>query len=82
MFVVLFKPHAFGPGQPSPEATVIILFWVAFGGLFFGLTSGLLQICTEFAVLRRERFVGLRAGPYVLAKAAVLLPLLAVVIEL
>ena len=79
MFVVLFKPYAFGPGVPSPEATVMILFWVAFGGFFFGLTYGLLQICTEFAVLRRERFVGLRAGPYVLAKAAVLLPLLAVV---
>jgi ABC-type multidrug transport system ATPase subunit len=79
MFVVLFKPHAFGPGVPSPEATVMILFWVAFGGFFFGLTYGLLQICTEFAVLRRERFAGLRAGPYVLAKAAVLLPLLAVV---
>jgi hypothetical protein len=79
MFVVLFKPHAFGPGQPSPEATVMILFWVAFGGFFFGLTYGLLQICTEFAVLRRERFAGLRTGPYVLAKAAVLLPVLAVV---
>jgi len=58
---------------------VMILFWVAFGGFFFGLTYGLLQICTEFAVLRRERFVGLRAGPYVLAKVAVLLPLLVVV---
>jgi hypothetical protein len=79
MFVVLFRPHAFGPGQPSPEATVMILFWVAFGGFFFGLTYGLLQICTEFAVLRRERFAGLRAGPYVLAKVAVLLPLLTVV---
>ena len=79
MFVVLFRPHAFGPGVPSPEATVMILFWVAFGGFFFGLTYGLLQICTEFAVLRRERFVGLRAGPYVLAKVAVLLPVLAVV---
>jgi ABC-type transport system involved in multi-copper enzyme maturation permease subunit len=79
MFVVLFKPHAFGPGVPSPGATVMILFWVAFGGFFFGLTYGLLQICAEFAVLRRERFVGLRAGPYVLAKVAVLLPLLAAV---
>ena len=36
----------------------MILFWVAFGGFFFGLTYGLLQICTEFAVLRRERFAG------------------------
>lgn len=79
MFLVLFRPGAFDPAHPSPTATVMILFWVAFGGFFFGLTYGLLQICAEFAVLRRERFVGLSAGAYVLAKAAVLLPLLAVV---
>jgi ABC-type multidrug transport system ATPase subunit len=79
MFAVLFKPHAFDPLRPSPSATVMILFWVAFGSFFFGLTYGLLQISTEFAVLRRERFVGLRTGPYVLAKAAVLVLLLAAV---
>jgi ABC-type multidrug transport system ATPase subunit len=79
MFLVLFRPGAFVLAQPNPEATVMIASWVAFGGFFFGLTYGLLQICTEFAVLRRERFAGLNAGAYVLAKAAVLLPLLAVV---
>jgi ABC-type multidrug transport system ATPase subunit/ABC-type multidrug transport system permease subunit len=79
MFVVLFKPGAFNPVHPSPSATEMIVFWVAFGGFFFGLTYGLLQICTELAVLRRERFAGLRAGPYVLAKVAVLLPVLAAV---
>jgi ABC-type multidrug transport system ATPase subunit len=79
MFAVLFRPGAFDPAQPSPGTTVMILFWIAFGGFFFGLTYGLLQISTEFAVLRRERFAGLRAGPYVLAKAGVLLPLLVVV---
>jgi hypothetical protein len=57
----------------------MILFWIAFGGFFFGLTYGLLQICTEFAIVRRERLAGLGIGPYVLAKATVLLPLLAVV---
>jgi ABC-type multidrug transport system ATPase subunit len=79
MFVVLFKPNAFAFDHPSPSATVMILFWIAFGGFFFGLTYGLLQICTEFAILRRERFVGLRIVPYVLAKVVVLLPLLAAV---
>jgi ABC-type multidrug transport system permease subunit len=79
MFLVLFRPGAFDPSHPSPTATVMILFWVAFGGFFFGLTYGLLQICAEFAVLRRERFAGLGTGAYVLAKAAVLLPLLAIV---
>ncbi|MDL4812915.1 ATP-binding cassette domain-containing protein [Actinomadura opuntiae] len=79
MFAVLFRPGAFAPDSPSPGATVMILFWIAFGGFFFGLTYGLLQVCTELPVLRRERLTGLRIGPYVLAKAAVLLPLLAVV---
>lgn len=79
MFLVLFRPGAFAAADPSPEATVMILFWMAFGGFFFGLTYGLLQICAEFGVLRRERFAGLGAGAYVLAKAAVLVPLLALV---
>ncbi|MGH8964320.1 MAG: ABC transporter permease, partial [Actinomycetes bacterium] len=79
MFAVLFRPGAFSPASPSPGATVMILFWIAFGGFFFGLTYGLLQICAELPVVRRERLTGLRVGPYVLAKVAVLLPLLAVV---
>jgi ABC-type multidrug transport system ATPase subunit len=79
MFLVLFRPGAFDPARPSPAATVMIMFWVAFGGFFFGLTYGLLAICTEWGVLRRERFAGLGAGAYVLAKVCVLLPLLAAV---
>lgn len=79
MFLVLFRSGAFDPAHPSPEATVMIVFWLAFGAFFFGLTYGLLQICAEFGVLRRERFAGLGAVAYVLSKAAVLLPLLAVV---
>lgn len=79
MIVVLFRPYAFDIADPSPSATAMILFWLAFGGFFFGLTYGLLQICTEMAILRRERFVVLRVGSYLMAKLAVLLPLLAVV---
>ena len=79
MFLVLFRPGAFDPADPSPAATVQILFWVAFGGFFFGLTYGLLQICGEYGVLRRERFAGVGATAYVLSKVAVLLPLLALV---
>ena len=79
MFLVLFRPGAFNPADPSPAATMQILFWVAFGGFFFGLTYGLLQICGEYSVLRRERFAGVGATAYVLAKVAVLLPLLALV---
>ncbi|MEU8168685.1 ATP-binding cassette domain-containing protein [Micromonospora sp. NPDC049004] len=79
MFALLFRPGAFDPTNPRPTVTVMILFWIAFGGFFFGLTYGLLQICTELPILRRERLAGVRLLPYLLAKVAVLLPLLALV---
>ena len=77
MFVMLFRAGAFAPADPNPGTAAMILFWIAFGAFFFGLTYGLLQICTEIAVVRRERLTVLRLGPYVLAKATVLLPVLA-----
>ncbi|MCG5468061.1 ATP-binding cassette domain-containing protein [Micromonospora sp. LAH09] len=79
MFALLFRPGAFDPTRPSPTVTVMILFWIAFGGFFFGLTYGLLQICTESPILRRERLAGVRLVPYLMGKVAVLLPLLALV---
>jgi len=39
-----------------------MVFWIAFDGFFFGLTSSLLQIVGEMAVLRRERLAGLSLG--------------------
>jgi hypothetical protein len=59
---------------------VMIAFWVVFGAIFFGLTYGLLQICTEQTILRREHFVGLRLGAYVASKVTVLVPFLALVV--
>jgi len=78
LLLMLFRPGTFNSADPSPEAAVMIAFWVAFGAFFTGFAYGLPQICAEFSVLRRERFAGLGAGSYVLAKAAVLVPLLAV----
>jgi ABC-type multidrug transport system ATPase subunit len=80
MFAVLFRPGAFDFADPSPSAIVMILFWVSFGAFFFGLTYGLLQICTERAILRREHLVGLRLSSYLLSKVTVLLPFLLVVV--
>jgi ABC-type multidrug transport system ATPase subunit len=82
MFAILFRSGAFALADPSPQAAVMILFWVAFGGFFFGLTYGLLQICTEFSIYHRERLVNLRVGPYVLSKMAVLVPLMVIVVVL
>jgi ABC-type multidrug transport system permease subunit len=55
-------------------------FWVVFAAFFFGLTYGLLQICTERTILRRERLVGLRLGSYVASKVTILVPFLFLVV--
>lgn len=78
MFAVLFRPGAFTPATSEPGSTAMIMFWIAFGAFFFGLTYGLLQICTELPVLRREWLAGLRIGPYVASKLTTVLPVLAV----
>jgi ABC-type multidrug transport system ATPase subunit len=80
MFAVLFKPGAFDAVDPDPAAAVMIAFWTAFAGFFFGLTFGLLQIVTEVPIVRRERFVGLNLGSYLAAKLTVLVPVLGAVI--
>lgn len=78
MFAVLFRAGAFDRAAPDPGSTAMITFWIAFGAFFFGLTYGLLQICTELPVLRREWLAGLRIGPYVASKLTTMLPVLAV----
>jgi ABC-type multidrug transport system ATPase subunit len=80
MFAILFRPGAFDMQDPSPSSMVMIGFWVVFAAFFFGLTYGLLQICTERSILRRERLVGLRPGAYVASKVTVLVPFLLFVI--
>ncbi len=80
MFAILFRPGAFDVQDPSPSSMVMVGFWVVFAAFFFGLTYGLLQICTERTILRREHLVGLRLGAYVAAKVTVLVPFLLLVI--
>ncbi len=80
MFAILFRPGAFDMHDPSPSSMVMIGFWVVFAAFFFGLTYGLLQICTERTIVQRERLVGLRLGAYVASKVTVLVPFLLVVI--
>jgi ABC-type multidrug transport system ATPase subunit len=71
-FLVLLGLGAFDPARPGAS------FWAVFGGFFVGLAYGLPQIRPELGTLRAERFCGLSPGAYVLAKSAVLAPLLAV----
>jgi hypothetical protein len=80
MFAVLFRPGAFDVQDPSPNSMVMIGFWIVFAAFFFGLTYGLLQICTERSILRREHLVGLRPGAYVASKVTVLVPFLLIVV--
>jgi len=78
MFVVLFRPGALNVGA-DPTGAVMEAFWLAFAGFFFGLTFGLLQICTEVPVLRREHQSGVRDVAYLASKVVLLAPLLLVV---
>jgi ABC-type multidrug transport system ATPase subunit len=79
MFAVLFPTHAFDASVVDRGTTIAIVYWLAFAGFFFGLTFGLLQVCTELPILRRERVATIDIGPYLVAKAAVLVPVLAVI---
>ena len=54
-------------------------YWLAFAGFFFGLTYGLLQICTEVPILRREHQSGVSNTAYLASKVALLAPVLLVV---
>ena len=71
-FLVLLGLGALDPARPGGA------FWAVFGGFFVGLAYGVPQIRPEAGALRAERFSGLSSGAYVLAKAAVLVPPLAV----
>lgn len=78
MFAVLFQPGVFD-GQVDAVAARAVAYWISFAGFFFGLTFGLLQICTELAVVRRERVSSIDVGPYLAGKITVLVPALLVV---
>ena len=82
MFAILFRPGTFDLHDPNPTSMVMIGFWVVFGAFFFGLTYGLLQICTERTILRHERNVGLRPRRVYVASGArtVLVPFLLLVV--
>ena len=78
MFAVLFQPGAFESGADG-TAAVMEAYWLAFAGFFFGLTYGLLQVCTEVPVLRREHQSGVSDGAYLASKVALLAPVLLLV---
>ena len=80
MLAVLFRAGAFDFRHPSPSSMVMLGFWIVFGAFFFGITYGLLQICTERTIVWRERLVGLRLGAYVASKVTVLVPFLLLVV--
>jgi hypothetical protein len=79
MMAVMFRPGALEPGTAGLQSAVQTVYWLAFAAFFFGLTYGLLQIVVELPVVRRDRLAGMSAGAYVVAKATVLAPVLALV---
>jgi hypothetical protein len=70
-FAILIGGGAYnGPGAS--------LAWPAIGGFCIGMAYGLPHTRGEFGVLRAERFCGLSATAYILARLALLVPALAV----
>jgi ABC-type multidrug transport system ATPase subunit len=76
MMVLLFSEGALSAG--APMTAIQLSYWLTFSAFFFGLTYGLLQIVTELAIVERDRRRGVGLGSYLGAKAAVLIPILAV----
>jgi ABC-type multidrug transport system ATPase subunit len=76
MFAVLFPAGVFDGPVTAGDSRSMVAYWMAFAAFFFGLTFGLLQICVEMPVLRRERFAGLGLGAYLAAKLTVTAPVL------
>jgi ABC-type multidrug transport system ATPase subunit len=79
MLAILFRPGSAGSAPMNPDIARALAYWLAFAGFFFGLTFGLLQVCTELSIARRELHATISPGSYLLAKSAVLMPVLVVV---
>ncbi len=58
-------------------AAAVTLAWAVLGGFVVGLACQLPARAAGAAILRRERFSGLRTGAFIAAKGTVLLPVLA-----
>ena len=76
--VALLAAFAVLIGVGALDAHAAASAWLVSGGFGLGLGYGLPQVRDELGVLRAERFAGLSSTAYVLAKAAVVLPVLAV----
>ena len=75
LLLALFRAGAFGHA-PNPTVALQTLLVLGYGTLFFGISAGLQEITKEAAIFRRERKVNLEIAPYLLAKLAILAPIL------
>lgn len=75
LLLALFRAGAFGH-TPNPTIALQTLLVMGYGTLFFGISAGLQEITKEVAIFRRERKVNLGIAPYLLAKLAILAPIL------
>ncbi len=78
MFAVLFRSGAFDFIHPNPSAVIMIVFWIAFRRVLLRSDLRLAPISRD-ADRPTRSLVGLRLGPYLLSKVAVLLPFLLLV---
>ncbi|WP_341253315.1 ATP-binding cassette domain-containing protein [Euzebya pacifica] len=78
LMLALFRPGAFDPDTDNLIVPGLICFLLVFSGFLIGLTSGLQEIASEFAIIKRERLVNLKLTPYILSKMTFLAPVLSI----
>ncbi len=76
MLSILFRRGAGARDPMNPDVVNALAYWLAFAGFFFGLTFGLLQVCTELPIVQREAHVGVGVGAYLASKVILLVPML------
>src|SRR4051794_6623485 len=76
---LLFRAGALGPpGRGRPRDAAQIVFLLVITVVWVGLVDGSREIVKERALFERERSVGVGLGAYLISKATVLFPLLAI----
>ncbi|HEX5503002.1 MAG TPA: ATP-binding cassette domain-containing protein, partial [Thermomicrobiales bacterium] len=78
LMLLLFRSGAFSASYDNPFTASLILFFLSFSAIFFGVSYGTPEICKEGPIFRRERMVNLGIGPYLGSKLAILGPILIV----
>lgn len=79
LMILLFRSGVFDPPGDNPMSAIQSLWMLSLTTFLFGLLFGVQEIVKEFAIVRRERLVGVSPFPYLMSKMTFLVPVLMLV---